>query len=143
MSGNIRPQLSQLAKPLWTDPGIKSGISVHDIAVTWGWNGHRIKSQHTKLTMERKILLPLLLGFELATFGSRVRHSNQQAILASAVACKRPRSLCQKCWWQVTPRSRSGLTMPLSRQCGNLSGNETHATCQGTFSHSHLNSLNH
>ena len=26
------------------------------------------KSQHTKLTLEKKILLPLLLGFELATF---------------------------------------------------------------------------
>ena len=28
LSGNIRPQSSQLAEPLWTDPGIKSGISV-------------------------------------------------------------------------------------------------------------------
>ena len=33
--------------------------------------------QHTKLTLEKKILLP---GFELATFRSRVRCSNQQAI---------------------------------------------------------------
>ena len=27
-SGNARPQSSQLAEPLWTDPGLKSGISV-------------------------------------------------------------------------------------------------------------------
>ena len=27
-SGNIRPQSSQLTEPLWTDPGIKTGISV-------------------------------------------------------------------------------------------------------------------
>ena len=27
-SGNTQSQLSQLAKPLWTDPGLKSGISV-------------------------------------------------------------------------------------------------------------------
>ena len=27
-SGNTRPQSSQLAEPLWTDPGVKSGISV-------------------------------------------------------------------------------------------------------------------
>ena len=40
------------------------------------------KSQHTKLTLEKKILPPLLPGFELATFGSRVRRSNQQAIPA-------------------------------------------------------------
>ena len=26
--GNTRPQSSQLAEPLWTDPGLKSGISV-------------------------------------------------------------------------------------------------------------------
>ena len=38
------------------------------------------KSQHTKLTLEKKILPPLLPGFELATFRSRVPPSNQQAI---------------------------------------------------------------
>ena len=38
------------------------------------------KSQHTKLTLERKILLPLLPGFILPTW-SRVRHSNQWPIL--------------------------------------------------------------
>ena len=38
------------------------------------------KSLHTKSTLEKKILPPLLQGFELATFRSRVRRSNQQAI---------------------------------------------------------------
>ena len=28
---NIRPQSSQLAEPLWTDPGLKSGISVRQL----------------------------------------------------------------------------------------------------------------
>ena len=42
--------------------------------------GH--KSPHRKLTLEKKILPPLLPGFELATFRSRVRRSTQQAILA-------------------------------------------------------------
>ena len=37
-----------------------------------------IKSQHTKLTLEKKILPPLLLGFELATFRSRVRCSTNR-----------------------------------------------------------------
>ena len=45
-------------------------------AVTRGWNGYRNKSQHTKLTPEKKILPPLLQGFEPATFPSRVRRSN-------------------------------------------------------------------
>ena len=31
LSGNIRLQSSQLADPLWTDPGIKSEISVREL----------------------------------------------------------------------------------------------------------------
>ena len=38
----------------------------------------QIKSQHTKLTLEKKNLPPLLPGFELATFRSRVRRSANQ-----------------------------------------------------------------
>ena len=34
-SGNTRSQSSQLAKPLWTDPGLKSGISVRELISTW------------------------------------------------------------------------------------------------------------
>ena len=30
-SGNTQPQLFQLAEPLWTDPGPKSGTGVHDL----------------------------------------------------------------------------------------------------------------
>ena len=45
-------------------------------AVTRGWNGYRNKSQHRKLTLEKKILPPLLPGFEPGTFQSRVRRSN-------------------------------------------------------------------
>ena len=36
------------------------------------------KSQHTKLTLEKKILPPLLLGFELAAFRSRARRSTNK-----------------------------------------------------------------
>ena len=49
-------------------------------AVTRGWNGYQNKSQHRKLTLEKKILQPLLPGFEPATFQSRVRRSNHWAI---------------------------------------------------------------
>ena len=41
------------------------------------------KSQPTKWILEKTILPPLLPGFELATFRSRVRRCNQQAIPAS------------------------------------------------------------
>ena len=33
-SGKTQPQLSQHAEPLWTDPGLKSGISVQDLIST-------------------------------------------------------------------------------------------------------------
>ena len=33
-SGNTRPQSSQLAEPLWTGPGLKSGISVRELIST-------------------------------------------------------------------------------------------------------------
>ena len=33
-AGNIRPQSSQLAEPLWTDPGLMSGISVRELIST-------------------------------------------------------------------------------------------------------------
>ena len=56
------------------------------IAVTRGWNEHRNKSQHRKLTLEKKIFPPLLEGFELATFQSRVQRSNHWAIPAPAGA---------------------------------------------------------
>ena len=51
-------------------------------AVTRGWNGYRNKSQHRKLTLEKKILPPPQQGFEPATFRSRVRSSNHWAIPA-------------------------------------------------------------
>ena len=52
-------------------------------AVTLGWNGYRNKSQHRKLTLEKKILLPLLQGFEPTTFQPQAQHSNHRAILLS------------------------------------------------------------
>ena len=33
-SGNTPTQSSQLAEPLWTDPGLRSGISVRDLVST-------------------------------------------------------------------------------------------------------------
>ena len=41
---------------------------LHATAVTWGWNGYWSKSQHTKLTLEKKILPPLLQGFNPRRF---------------------------------------------------------------------------
>ena len=54
---------------------------LHATAVTWGWNKYQSKSQHRKLTLEKKkILPPLLQGCEPATFQSWVRCSNHCAI---------------------------------------------------------------
>ena len=48
-----------------------------------GWGGGVMDtemSQHRRLTLEKKILLPLLQGLEPETFWSRVWHSNHWAI---------------------------------------------------------------
>ena len=34
LSGNARPQSSQLAEPLWTDPDLKSEVDVHKLIST-------------------------------------------------------------------------------------------------------------
>ena len=39
------------------------------------------KSQHTKLTLKKKMFPLLQPGFKLTTFRSRVRRSNQQVIV--------------------------------------------------------------
>ena len=56
----------------------------------------------------------------------------------TAVAHKRPRSFCQKCWWQVTlkqaynfdpSKSVWAVYATVQAECGNLSGNErTHTS---------------
>ena len=61
---------------------------LHATAVTRVWNGYRIKSQHRKLTLEKKILPPLLWGFRPVTFESWVRHSNHWSILLIWFHCR-------------------------------------------------------
>ena len=51
-------------------------------SLTRGRNGYRNKSQHRKLTVEKKIIPPLQQGFEPATFRTQVRRSDHWAIPA-------------------------------------------------------------
>ena len=57
---------------------------LHATVVTHGCNGYWNKSKHTKLTLEKNILLPLLLGSEPMIFQSRVWHSDHWAFSAIA-----------------------------------------------------------
>ena len=65
------------------------------------------KCQHIKLTLEKKILPPLLPGFELATFWSRVRRAKQQAIPACTEQLKyfHKKKLPQLCVLSCEPDS--------------------------------------
>ena len=56
-SGNTQPQSSQLAEPLWTDPGLKSGIRVHE----------RISSEKKKWKKAQAISPQILTSEEKAT----------------------------------------------------------------------------
>ena len=44
-SGNAQSQSSQLAKPLWTNPGVKSGISVRKLISIEGGGGEKEKKK--------------------------------------------------------------------------------------------------
>ena len=47
-------------------------------AVTRGWNQASNESKHTKMTLEKNILPPLLPGFELATFETASQCCNRR-----------------------------------------------------------------
>ena len=54
----------------------------HAAVVTQGWNGYRNKSQHRKLTQQKKIRPPLLPGLEPKTFRSGIwRSTNELSLL--------------------------------------------------------------
>ena len=91
------------------------------------------ESQYTKLTLEKKILPPLLPRFERATFRSRVRRTNQQAIPAPSQSGKSKsynthrvikvaKIMCTQIF--VTFSSGQRDLTPDRPQCENLSGNE-------------------
>ena len=48
-SGNTQPQLSQLAEPLWTDPGLNSGIGVCQLITTSHTQTHTNTHTHTQV----------------------------------------------------------------------------------------------
>ena len=61
------------------------------------------KSRHTKLTLEKKIFPPLLPGFELATFRSRVRCCNQQAVPTLPTSCPDSTNKLSRLYQQAVP----------------------------------------
>ena len=69
-------------------------------AVTRGWNGYRNKSQHRKLSLEKKIIPPHLQGFEPAIFHSRVRRSNHWAFPVPGSVALGQCLWCQHTWWE-------------------------------------------
>ena len=79
------------------------------------------KSQHTKLTLEKKILPLLLPGFELATFRSRVR--------------RLPTSYSVK-WWEWKPRkSREWASLYLRLNCHCQNEDSTEVGKTGALKH--------
>ena len=81
--------------------------------VTQGWNGYRNKSQHRKLTLEKKILLLFLQGFRPATFQSRVQHSNHWAI-PTPIAPSAPIGWQEKGLWTPQNTCRLNTQTPVS-----------------------------
>ena len=82
MQSHIRKVYACLAVTCHLHFGQNDQDLLRATAVTRGSNGYRNKSQHRKLTLEKKIVPPLPQGFELATFQLRVRRSNHRVIPA-------------------------------------------------------------
>ena len=78
-------------------------------AVTRGWKGYRNMSQRRKLTLEKKILPPLLQGFEPETFKSQVRRwlTTELSSLPCTSVYEFIRNLCRF----IRSVSRSGLAV--------------------------------
>ena len=57
-SGNTRSQSSQLAKPLWADPSIKSGISVRELISTLKRKKKKKKKRKRQAGNELSNILP-------------------------------------------------------------------------------------
>ena len=79
---NDRNLLRATAVTRGCSPLLRATVMFHPPVTTVARKRYRNKSQHRELTLEKKILPPLLQGFELATFQSRVRRSNHRAIPA-------------------------------------------------------------
>ena len=79
------------------------------------------KSQHTKLTLEKKILPPPLSRFKLATFWSRVLRTYQQAILAHTARNNK----WQRQWnlhsRTVNSQTQDRVQSPLIQRCAKCS----------------------
>ena len=58
LSGNIQPQSTRLAEPLWTDPGIKSGISVRELILPRTKNKTKQKIKKAQTGNEWSSILP-------------------------------------------------------------------------------------
>ena len=74
------------------------------------------KSQHTKMTLEKKILPPLLPGFELATFRSRVWRSTKQLSTFRHCVVKLVR------WWSNNERFVHTVAFFFGVLCGCFPG---------------------
>ena len=98
LSGNIRPQSSQHAEPLWTDPGMKSGISVRKLISTI----KKRKKEQWEIKPAPAACRPMLYQFSyiLTQFGRMFVHSFPAALLCVCVCV------------EITSRALIPLFMP-------------------------------
>ena len=76
------------------------GLS-HATAVTWVWNGYQNKSQHRKLTLEKKILPPLHNDDWLLSHHWQSENNAAQQWQWWLAAANRMRPTVTKTWWRV------------------------------------------
>ena len=98
-------------------------------AVPWGWNGYWNKSQHRKLTLEKKICPLFLQGFEPATFQSWVQRSNHWAILLPGEGRCWGRQVDTGLQWWALRRMWCPLDWLCSQSVASVADRWTHILC--------------
>ena len=80
-SGNISPMSSQLAEPLWTDPGVKCGICVRELISTPQKNKKQKNAGREHMVEHSP---QILASKEKATTTTLVTYENSSAPLIQA-----------------------------------------------------------
>ena len=127
LSGNIWPQSSQLAEPLWTYPGINSGISVHKLiaplkkkrSADGEINGRTFSQNHCKWEKSHHQasngLCPFIILYCNITYSHRKYEQSYcfmfQTVNTSKYSFSSPWSAVQQCFQSLAAESIKVLSL--------------------------------
>ena len=95
--GNTQNQSSQLAEPLWTDPGIKSGISKRELISTLNNNNNNNKKKKkAQAGTEWSNVRPNFFASE-----NKDTTRQRQALMLAIILATRAKRICSHCFHEL------------------------------------------